>query len=283
MRAAAAVLPPGISRLFGVPLAFIYSLLPLSLIRRTSVNRHLGLICGASGTKREVRRMARQSLRNSVSAFIDDIIIDKLDREYLLKRGVVKGIGNLEDALSLKKGVLLVGGHFTGDRVSKMLLREIGFPILSVRSGSPIGHSASLVEKKFFKPVMNKIMDKRLKDSIYIEDKGFSIEILRRLRQNGLVSILFDAITSKKGMYCSFFGSQRFFPTNFLQIAQATGAAIVPMVCVGNSRSFTIVIDRRLELQHFPDKGEFISANLSRLVKILESQILQYPTHWLLL
>jgi len=75
---------------------------------------------------------------------------------------------------------------------------------MCVRSKSPVGLLMSKVERKYFVPIMTRILDNVLKDYIYIEDKGFGIEILKRLRENGLVSILFDAITIKKGIYCSF-------------------------------------------------------------------------------
>ena len=283
LRKVAAILPPKITRLISLPLVTVYSLLPVSQKRRISINRTLCSVFSTSKTKKEIRILTQQCFRNAVYTFIDDIIMNKVDRDDLLKQGMVKGLENLEEALSHKKGVLLVGGHFTGDRASKRLLREIGFPIMNVRSKSPVSPSTSVVEKKYFVPVMTEILDDVLQDSVYIEDKGFSIDILKRLRENGLVSILFDAITVRRGMYCSFFGNRHLFPTNFLQIARVTGAAIIPMLCVGNSTSFTVIIDKKLELQQFSDKEEFISANLNKLVQIFESQILQYPTHWLIL
>ena len=283
LRTIAAILPSKITRLISLPLVALYSFLPVSKKRRTSINRAFSSVFSTSKTEKEIRILTQQCLRNAVYTFIDDIILNKLDRDGLLKRGAVQGLENLEEALSHKKGVLLIGGHFTGDRVSKRLLREIGFPIMNVRSKSPVNPSTSVVERKYFVPIMTKILDDVLQDSVYIEDKGFSIDILRRLRENGLVSILFDAITVRKGMYCYFFGHRHFFPTNFLQIARVTGAAIVPMLCVGNSTSFTVIIDKKLELQQFSEKEAFISANLNGLVKIFESQILQYPSHWLVL
>jgi lauroyl/myristoyl acyltransferase len=283
LRKLAAILPPKVTRLMSMPLVYIYSVLPVSLQRRKSISRTLSLVFSYAKAKKDIKILTQECLRNSVYTFIDDTILNKLDKRCLIERGVIKGLENLENALSDKKGVILVGSHFTGDRVSKLFLREIGFPIMNVRSKSPVNPSTSVVEKKYFVPIMTSIVDNVLKDYVYIEDKGFSMKILKRLRENGLVSILFDARTTKNGIYCSFFGSQRFFPTNFLHIARLTGAAIVPMLCIGNSISFTIIVGKKIELQQFSDKEEFISANLNTLVKIFELQILQYPTHWLLM
>jgi len=283
LRKLAAILPPKVTRFISTPLVYIYSLLPVSQKRRESISKTMNLVFNQKKTKQDIKKLSQKYLRNSAYSFIDDLILNKLSMKDLAERGVVKGLDNLENAILDKKGVILVGGHFSGDRVSKLFLRRMGFPIMCVRSKSPVGLLMSKVERKYFVPIMTRILDNVLKDYIYIEDKGFGIEILKRLRENGLVSILFDAITIKKGIYCSFFGSQHLFPTNFLQIAHLTGAAVIPMLCIGNSSSFTVMFEKKLELKQLPNKEEFISENLNTLVKLFELQILQYPTHWLMI
>lgn len=283
LRKLAAILPPKVTRLISIPLVSIFSLKPVSQKRRESISKTMNLIFNHKKTKKEIKKLSQQCLRNSVDAFIDDLILNRLSKKDLIERGVINGLNNLENALFDKKGVILVGGHFSGDRVSKLFLREIGFPIMNVRSKSPASPSMSVVEGKYFVPVMTDILNNVLKDYIFIEDKGFSIEILKRLRENGLVSILFDAKATTQGIHWPFFGNQRFFPTNFLQIAHLTGAAVIPMLCIGHSSSFTITFGKKLQLQHFSNKEEFISANLNTLVKLFELQILQYPAHWLIM
>lgn len=283
LRKLAAILPPKVTRFISIPLVYIYSLMPVSQKRRESISKTMNLIFNHKKTKKEIKKLSQQCLRNSVYAFIDDLILNKLSKKDLIERGVINGLNNLENALFDKKGVILVGGHFSGDRVSKLFLREIGVSIMNVRSKSPASPSMSVVERKYFVPVMTNILNNVLKDYIFIEDKGFSIEILKRLRENGLVSILFDAGATTQGIW-PFFGNQRFFPTNFLQIAHLTGAAVIPMLCIGNSSSFTITFGEKLHFQKkSSNKEEFISANLNKLVKLFELQILQYPTHWLIM
>jgi lauroyl/myristoyl acyltransferase len=284
VRKLAAILPPKLILLISIPFVNIYTLLPVHQKRSTSIRRSLSFIFNQTKTKKEVKTLARQCFRNAVYTFIDDLILNKLTKQDLIERGEIKGLENLEKALLDKKGVLLVGGHFSGDRLSKRLLREIGFPIMSVRRKIPVAISSmSTVQRKYFVPIKTKILDNALKDCVSVDDKGVGVEILQRLRENGLVSILFDTkkMEIRKGIYCSFLGSQRLFPTNFLQIAHLTGAAVIPMLSVGNSSSFTITFGKKLELQEFPNKEEFISANLNILVRILELQIMQYPTQWL--
>lgn len=283
LRMLAAILPHRVTRVICISLVHIYSLLPVSKKRRASINEALCLVFGRVKTKKEIRIMTRQCFRNNVYTFMDDLIINKLSKKDLQEKCVIDGLENLENALLEKKGVILVGGHFSGDRVSKAFLRQFGFPIMCVRSKLAANPSMSEVERKYLMPILINIMDGVLKDSVFIEDIGFSIEILKRLRKNGLVSILYDARATTQGINCLFFGNERFFPTNFIHIAYLTGAAVIPMLCIGDSSSFSITFEKKVELQEYPNKEEFISANLNTLVKIFESQILKYPTHWLIL
>jgi len=284
LRKLAAVLPVKVTRFISVPLVFLYSFLPVSKARRQAITETMHLVFSSKKSEKEIRQLTRQCLRNFVHTFIEDLALNKLNRNDLRERAVVCGFEHLETALRKKRGVILVGGHFTGDRLAKLFLREIGHPVLCVRAKSPVDPAMSFIARKYFFPVMANFQNDAVKDSVFIEDKGFSIEILKWLRQNGLVSILFDARgrASAQGIHCSFLGKQRFFPTNFLYIAQLTGAAVIPMLCVGNSSSFTVTFGERFELQELSDEEEFIAVNINRLVKILESHLLQYPTHWLL-
>jgi len=286
-RGLAAILPSWMTSLISMPLVYIYSLLPVNQKGRKCLREMIGLIFSNQRTKGEVRKLSQQYLRNSIRSIMDDIILAKFSRKDLLKRGAIHGLENLENALLDNKGVILVGGHFSGDRVSKLFLRELGFPILSVRAKSPanVNPSMSIVEEQYFMPIKINILNRVLTDHVFIEDKGFGIEILKRLRSNGLVSVLIDgkARAKMQGIHCPFFGRERFFATNFLQIAHLTGAAIVPMVCIGNSSSFTVTFQKRIDLQYFPEKKDFIAANINKFSRMLESQIRQYPTHWLMM
>jgi lauroyl/myristoyl acyltransferase len=284
LRKLAAILPPKVTHFISIPLVYIYSLLPVSQKRRNAITKTMTLVFSNKKTQKEIKKLSRQCLCNFVHTFIEDLTINRLNKKCLLERGVINGLEHLENALADRKGVILVGGHFSGDRVSKLFLREIGFPIMSVRTKSFVDPSMSLIAKKYFFPVMTNTLNEALKDCVFIEDKGFGMEILKRLRNNGLVSILFDARGKEtvRALNCAFWGSQRFFPTNFLRIARLTGAAVIPMLCIGNISSFTVTFGEKIELQECSDKEEFISKNLNTLVNLFESQVSQYPTHWLL-
>jgi lauroyl/myristoyl acyltransferase len=106
---------------------------------------------------------------------------------------------------------------------------------------------------------------------------------MKRLRENGIVMISFDVPFSQHTLTRPFLGAEQAFPVGFLRIVHATGATIVPVVGIGNSVGFRIRFEEAVKLQAAANKGEFIEKNADVLVKILESQILEEPSHWLLI
>jgi KDO2-lipid IV(A) lauroyltransferase len=277
-RILAALLPVRMIRLIGVPLGYVYKL--MNVQKAATLQKRLSLAYGTRKTPAGLRRISNLFLSNAVNRFIDDLILNRLSKEELLRSSHVKGLQNLKTALSAKKGVFLVSGHFSCNRVGKRLLREIGFPVMSVRSKFARNPKTSLVGAKYLKPRHSEFLKSVIDDEVFIQDPDLSLKILRRVRDNGLVNIHIDGAFSHQTVKLSFLGGKRSFPAGFLRIAHLTGAAIVPMLCVGNSKCFTIMFEKPFKIQKKLDEEKFISSNLEQLVGLLESQILQYPDQW---
>lgn len=280
LRIVTALLPPKLIRRMAVPFGHLYS--SLSFGRRKAIEKRLGLAFNCAGNSAEIRQISGQCLRNAVSTYLDDLVLNRIGREELLRNGRIEGRENLENALAAGKGVILVSGHFCGNRLAKRLLSEIGHPVMSVRRRHSAAPSMSALERKYLIPRWSEIVNRALRDCVFIEDEDFSLKILRRLRENGLVNINIDAKNSRHLIECPFLGERRLFPADFLRIAKLTGAAIIPMLGVGNSSSFTVVFGKRIEMQECSERDKFMSRNLHALVTVFESQVLQHPAQWLL-
>lgn len=280
LRKLAEVLHPDAIRNISTPLIDIYSRMPVNRQRRDLFRSKMARIFKNTKSRKELDALSRRYIRNAAYSFVDDLIAGRIDRRELMNRGTVVGMENVEAALSEKKGVILAGGHFSGNRIANRFMRELGMPVMCVRKRYNPGPSDTVVSRKYCLPVVTGLLHKSFEDYVYIDDDGFSLDIMKRLRENGLVRVLFDTKTPD-GINCSFFGHYRPFPSKFLEIARLTGAAVVPQLCIGNSSSFRIVFGKRLELQPAADRDEFMKINLQPLVKILETHITSYPEHWI--
>ncbi len=279
LRIAAIVLPLNIIRPAGRLLARIYSSLYTG--RRKRIREKLTLIVGSSRTREEIDALSHESMRMAVSAYIDALFAERIATHDLLGCGRVRGWENLESALSAKKGVILVSGHFCADMVASRFLRETGLPLLSVIKSKSFAPEKSLVENRYLRPYWSRVFNQSREGNIFIEDPGSGLRIMKHLRENGVVHVKLDVPFSGRLKESSFFGARRLFPINFLKIAFLTGSPVVPMVCAGNSASFEIVFEKIPELHEVGDMDGFIRMNLDALVRVLESQIRRHPSHWL--
>lgn len=280
-RMLAANLPVKVVRRLGGLLVHIYSL--FAIRKQRCIEKRLTLAFQGSRGRRDIEKVANQYMRHAGFKDIDDVILNRLTKEDLLQCSEIKGLENLEEALSAKKGVVLASGHFFANRLGKRLLSEIGFPVLSVRNNSPRRHPrVGRVASKHLKPRYVDFVNQVVKDYVVIQDKDCTLKILERLRRNGLVDIHVDAGHSYHMIEYPFLGTKRFFPAGFLRIVYLTGAAVVPMLCTGNSCSFTIIFEKPVAFQETSHQETFMSENLARLVEVLESQVLQYTDQWVL-
>ncbi|MFC1850227.1 lysophospholipid acyltransferase family protein [candidate division CSSED10-310 bacterium] len=277
-RILAGFLPLRLVRLCCIPVANIYS--ALYIRKQKSLQDRLNLAFKERKTDLEIQNIAVNIIRNALFRMVDDIILNRLSAEDLLQCSVINGLENVESALSAKNGVILVSGHFFCNRVGKRLLHHMGFPILNIRNEFASGPGTGSLSEKYLKRYAKKMLDKVISDFVYIHQKGAGLQILKRLRGNGLVNIHLDAIQSFHAILLPFLGLSRPFPTGFLRLAQATGTALVPMLCLGNSKSFTVDLGTSVALHKNAATTSGMRTTLEQLVRILESQIEQYPDQW---
>lgn len=278
-RILAAILPIKIVRWSGILLVYIYLL--LFDRKKRFLQKRLNIAFKNSKRKSDIKKIVNQYIYNAGLKDIDDVILNRLTKKDLLRCSDIKGIENLETALSYNKGVILTSGHFFANRVGKRFLKEIGFPVLSVRKIIPRHDPCiSRVRFKYLQPRYKNFVSQVIKDCVFIHDKNCTLKILKRLRENGLVNIHIDARNSYNMIEYPFLGTKRSFPAGFLRIVYQTGVPVVPMVCIGNSYSFTVIFEKMVEIQKISDQETFMSENLATLVKVLESHILRYTDQW---
>jgi len=280
-RIVASILPIGAIRFFGLLMGHIYS--ALAYKRKRRIQQRLRTAFGNSAANDKIVALSRRCLLNAVACHVDALIVNRIGTQSLLGNGQVSGLEHLHNALLKGKGVLLVTGHFTGIKMISRFLHESGFPHFGMVKRHADDPGASQIENKYLAPYWAKLIDRTRHAPVFVEDKDVGLRIMKRLRENGIVIISLDVPFSQHLLTRPFLGSERAFPVGFLRIVYATGAAVVPMVGIGNSSAFHICFEEAVKLREAAGKDEFVTKNIDTLVKILESQILKEPSHWLLI
>ena len=223
--------------------------------------------------------MANEFLVRELRKSVDDLIIRRLSIETLSERATVSGIEFLNEALAAGKGVIVISCHFHANRLAKYYLRRIGYSLMSIRNKVPKSYLMSQFGNRFLAPAYGRFLSTIIEDETYVQDPGMGASLLKRLRQNGLIDIHIDADASSDVIEVQCLNEQRRFPTGFLRLAELSGAALVPMVCLGNSSAFEIQFGKSIQFNNKSSPGVFRKRLLS-LAALLESWVLKHPENW---
>jgi KDO2-lipid IV(A) lauroyltransferase len=267
-----------------------------ALMNRLARSLETGLQILTAGQKRRVARrvaeavergamvadpqeVARRAVSHWATQLVDDLALSRPDAKPR-SHAAVHGLPHLESALARGKGVMIVSGHFYANRTGKRHLAGMGYPILSVRDGRLRYPGMSRVGGRLLQPYHDRFLHQVVQDEVLLQEPGFSLTILKRLRAGGLVDLHLDGSRSGETAWCPFLGTRWRFPTGFLEIARLSGCSVVPMLCVGGSRELEVSFEEPVRLEYEPDRSRFVAANLLRLVGHLESQIARHPDQW---
>lgn len=225
-------------------------------------------------------RIARRMLANSKSRMLDDLILSWPSRARKLRCAGIEGFEHLGRALACGRGAIILTAHFCATRVAKRYLATRGYPMLTVRDRFTGGDWWGRLGRRFLEPRRLQFLRSIMGEAIYIQDRGFALKVLQRLRSGGLVHIAFDGRSGKKFAVWPFLGLPRSFPTGVFEIIRLSGCAVVPMLCLGRSSGFRIKFEAALDLVAASGREEFVRANLPNFVRSLEKQIQDHPEEW---
>jgi lauroyl/myristoyl acyltransferase len=237
--------------------------------------RNIRLYPALTDTPGGLNQLVKNCISSAFHRVLDDLLLTRFPVESVVQHCEMEGREYLEEALRLKRGVILVTGHFHATRLSRQYMKAHGWRAMSVRNFDHYDRSLGIFGEKFLQKRYYAFMHRIIEDEVNAGDKESVLKILERLRRGGIVNIHADGGKSKERCDLPFLGYTESFGLSFLQIARVAGSPLVPMECFGDSRSLKIKFYPPL----FPASCENKSL-MEVLVKIVESQILRHPEQW---
>lgn len=225
-------------------------------------------------------RLPRRYIGRTIRRAVDDLLMDRIMQNHAIGMVTVDGLAFVDDALARKRGVIVVSGHFFANRLAKQYLKGIGYTVTSVRNRRPRDSQTGRIGERYLKKRYDAFLHHVIGEEIAMRDKNLSLKILACLRNNGIVSIHNDSEYSRRTTEVAFLGTKRQFPEGFLWLAKRSGAAIIPMLCMGDSDNLKIRFDSEIPLAPDNDEKAFVAKNLPLFVRHLENQILEHPDQW---
>lgn len=221
-----------------------------------------------------VRKTVRRIFINYGHYMVDYFLMPMLPPHKIRKFFTeFKGEDILQSALANGKGAILLSAHLGNWEFGGIFLRFRNYPLNIVAMAHNTSSTNTLV---------NRLRKNKGIKVIEVTRSSFSgIEILKCLRNNGIVAMIGDRDFFGQGQPITFFGNKVGFPVGPVVLAMKSGAALIPSFVLkqADGRYFGM-LEKAIPLHLKGDRDDIIKKNLNKTARIFEKYIRRYPDQW---
>ncbi|NNG08259.1 MAG: hypothetical protein HKM90_11075, partial [Desulfobacteraceae bacterium] len=210
-------LPTGLCHWLGKVVALlIYS---FSHKDREGLAFNISLALNRSPNDPAVRKRVRQVFINYGRYMVDFFLMPQLSvRKAKMYFAHIQGEEILQSALARGRGAILLSPHLGNWEFGGVMLRHSEYPLAVVALAHNVSSTNTLV---------NRLRKENGIKIIEVDQSPFSgVEILRHLRNNGVVAMIGDKNFFGRGLPTTFFGKEVIFPLGPVLMAMKSGALI---------------------------------------------------------
>jgi Kdo2-lipid IVA lauroyltransferase/acyltransferase len=215
----------------------------------------------------------RGSFENLGRLLVEFTHLPELNEGNVCRFVVHDGLENYLEGLRRGRGVIFMTAHFGAWELSSFAHAVYGYPLRFVVRPIDNPHVERLIS-----------MYRTRSGNIPIERRRAARDILKALRQNEAVGILFDQNTTRsEGVFAEFFGIPAATTPSLALFALRTGAAVVPGFLIWDEslKKHRLRLDPPVELIDTGNLDHDVLENTKLFNKILEGYIRKYPDQWL--
>lgn len=236
---------------------------------RGVVISNLKTVFGSSAGDKDINAIARGVFRNFAKYLVDFFRSSKIDKDYLARNVKVEGVHNIDDALAMGKGVIILSAHIGNWELGAAVTSMLGYPINAV----------VLTHKN--KRINNFFTSQRLMGNVKPVEMGSLKSCYKALRANELVALLGDRDFSKNGILVDFFGREAMIPKGPATFSYRLGAPIVPVFLVREpDDTFKFFVEKPIICPSGLDEQAAVRELTVKCSAIIESCVKKYPAQW---
>jgi lauroyl/myristoyl acyltransferase len=237
---------------------------------RRNMLRSLANLLNKNTHDPEVRRTARQCMRNYCKYAVDFLRYSYSDKQFFENHFKIDGRENLDTALKEGKGVVLVSFHLGNLDLGIRLLSQIGYPV------NAIVDSLCSAQLDIF------LQTPRVKSGVkLINVKEASSQLLDILRRNEILALMIDCPNCLKGVKVKLGQRSVLFPSGAATLALRTGARMVPCGLVRTSNTtFRGIIGSPIECRLTGRVADDVKELTQSAVQALEEMTRSFPDQW---
>ncbi len=239
---------------------------------RKRTRNNLKIAFGKEKDERELKKLALNVFENAGKNVADAVRLKDMKWEEIKKITRIEGLGYLDDAYKMGRGVVAVTGHIGNF--------ELFAAYLSFK-----GYKLSVIGRELYDRRLDALLVKR-RQSVGLENIPSTAsvkQVIKALRSGRVLGVLADQDSTRvRGVFVNFFGRVARTPVGPALLAYKTRSPIVPMAMVreGDDK-YKIVVKEPVELASSEDKEKDIIETTQRYTQVLESIIREYPSQWL--
>jgi KDO2-lipid IV(A) lauroyltransferase len=224
-------------------------------------------------TASERKRILRGCFQNLGRLLVEFAHFPDLNKDNISQYVVHDGLENYVEGLRRGRGVIFMTAHFGAWEMSSFAHALYGYPL-------------KFVVRPIDNPKVEQLISgyRTLSGNIPIQRRLAAREILKALRQNEAVGILFDQNTTRsEGVFADFFGIPAATTPSIALFATRAGAAVIPGFLIWDEtiKKHRLRLDPPVELIETGDLSHDVLENTKRFNKILETYVRKYPDQWL--
>ncbi len=218
-----------------------------------------------AGGSAKIRKLSKENLKNFAEALCEVAYCRRLSDAFIEERVEIQGLPHLEEALSKKRGVILVGAHVGNWELGGMAIARKGYPLTAI----VLRHKNPALDEAFQK--------RRALNGVNIIPLGGALKnCYALLEKNGILAILGDRSFTGRGIQVDFLGKKTVYPIGAARFALETGAALLPVSFVALRESL-----RKYLLEVKPPLEGLTEEALTRAFsKQVEEMVKSAPEQW---
>jgi lauroyl/myristoyl acyltransferase len=220
-------------------------------------------------TDAEIHALMQRNARNYAKFWVDLFRIPRMRRDRRDRLVTVDGEEHLHDVLAQGRGCLVVAIHMGG------------WEGCASYWGAAKAFRTGLITEILEPPQLwRRLLALRTSTGLEIIPLGRTAprDILRRLKENGVVAGAIDRDLLGSGKAYDFFGAPISVPTGMIEVAQRTGAGILPVVTVRDPGDRYRFISAR---PIWVGEGDgAVDETVHRLLRIFEGHVRNFPDQW---
>lgn len=252
-------------RLFG---SFIFYCIPIRKELVLSNLRH----AFPEKSEEDVRKIALKNYQNIFGTFFETFWIQRMSQEHIRRLVRVPDTAAIADLLNRGKGLIMLSGHISNWELIALAVGLIG------------NHPLQIVIKKQHNPFVDRLMNGlRTKFNNTVVDMDYAPrEILKRLRDHGVVAMLADQSGPEEGLFIDYFGRPTSTHVGPAVFALRTGAPVLMTYAIRNrDGTFDVTFEEVATNDLTGSDDDKIRTITERHVKMLEQFVRKYPDQWL--